>query len=44
MALPSKIQNPQSKIVRLLDGHGGLIGMAEPAATQGLLHPSIVLM
>ena len=40
----SAIRNPQSAIVRLLDAHGSLIGMAEPAATLGLLHPSIVLM
>jgi tRNA pseudouridine55 synthase len=30
--------------VRLLDRDGGLVGIAEPAATPGLLHPSIVLV
>lgn len=29
---------------RLLDGAGGLVGIAEPADAPGLLHPSIVLM
>jgi tRNA pseudouridine55 synthase len=30
--------------IRLLDQRGQLIGIAEPAATPGLLHPSVVLM
>jgi tRNA pseudouridine55 synthase len=31
-------------LCRLLDSIGGLMGLAEPAATAGLLHPSVVLM
>jgi tRNA pseudouridine55 synthase len=31
-------------IVRLLDGAGDLVGLAEPTPTPGLLHPSVVLM
>jgi hypothetical protein len=30
--------------VRLTDSTGNLIAIAEPAATPGLLHPSVVLM
>lgn len=30
--------------VRLVDREGGLVGIAEPTATPGLLHPSIVLV
>ena len=31
-------------VVRLLDPAGELVGIAEPAALAGLLHPSVVLM
>jgi len=31
-------------IVRLLDGAGDLVGLAEPTPTPGLLHPSVVLV
>jgi tRNA pseudouridine55 synthase len=34
----------QSGWVRLLDSSGQLVGIAVPAATPGLLHPSVVLM
>jgi hypothetical protein len=30
--------------VRLMDSSGHLVGIAEPARTAGLLHPSVVLM
>ena len=30
--------------VRLIDARGQLVGLAEPAAAPGLLHPSVVLM
>ena len=30
--------------LRLLDSAGELIGLAEPARTPGLLHPSVVLV
>ena len=30
--------------VRLMDPGGGLVGIARPAATPGLLHPSVVLV
>jgi tRNA pseudouridine55 synthase len=33
-----------STFVRLLDAHGQLVGLAEPASTPGLLHPSVILM
>jgi tRNA pseudouridine55 synthase len=32
------------KYIRLLDQSGDLVGVAEPAATQGLLHPAVVLV
>ena len=32
-----------SGFVRLLDPHGELVGIARPATTPGLLHPSVVL-
>jgi tRNA pseudouridine55 synthase len=32
------------ELVRLFDQGGGLIGIATPAATPGLLHPSVVLV
>jgi tRNA pseudouridine55 synthase len=35
---------PASPWVRLLDPEGNLVAIAEPAATAGLLHPSVVLM
>jgi tRNA pseudouridine55 synthase len=31
-------------LVRLLDPGGNLVGLAEPAATAGLLHPAVVLV
>ena len=31
-------------LVRLMDSAGDLVGIAEPARTPGLLHPSVVLM
>jgi hypothetical protein len=33
-----------TRYCRLLDRDGGLVGIAEPIAASGLLHPSIVLM
>jgi tRNA pseudouridine55 synthase len=33
-----------SRLVRLIDSSGQLVGIAAPAATPGLLHPSVVLM
>ena len=33
-----------SRLVRLVDSSGQLVGIAVPAATPGLLHPSVVLM
>jgi tRNA U55 pseudouridine synthase TruB len=33
-----------SRVCRLLDRDGGLVGIAEPSEAPGLLHPSIVLM
>jgi tRNA pseudouridine55 synthase len=36
--------DPGRPLVRLLDLAGHLVGIAVPAATPGLLHPSIVLM
>jgi tRNA pseudouridine55 synthase len=35
---------PSGSIVRLLDGSGDLVGLAEPTPTPGLLHPSVVLV
>jgi tRNA pseudouridine55 synthase len=36
--------NPPSRLsVRLLDANGQLVAIAEPSATPGLLHPSVVL-
>jgi len=45
-ACESRIPSPDSRprFVRLVDSAGELVGIAEPAATPGLLHPSIVLM
>jgi tRNA pseudouridine55 synthase len=42
----SRIPSPESHrpLIRLLDLAGHLVGIAVPAATPGLLHPSIVLM
>ena len=37
------IPGPQSAVVRLLDEGGDLVGVAEPAPTPGLLHPSVIL-
>jgi hypothetical protein len=34
---------PATPFVRLFDPNGGLLGVAEPARTPGLLHPSVVL-
>jgi hypothetical protein len=35
---------PSPLLVRLMDASGHLVGIAEPARTAGLLHPSVVLM
>jgi tRNA pseudouridine55 synthase len=40
----SRIPNPESRLVRLIDTTGALVGVAEPARTPGLLHPSVVLV
>jgi tRNA pseudouridine55 synthase len=40
----SEVQGAVSAMIRLLDPGGDLVGLAEPAQTPGLLHPSIVLM
>jgi tRNA pseudouridine55 synthase len=42
----SRIPNPESHrpLIRLLDLAGQLVGIAVPAATPGLLHPSVVLV
>ena len=40
----SRIPNPESLYVRMLDSAGALVGIAEPSKTPGLLHPSVVLM
>ncbi len=43
-SLESQIPNPKSHLhVRLVDGAGELLAIAEPVAGTGLLHPSIVL-
>jgi tRNA pseudouridine55 synthase len=42
--LESRIPNPESRLVRLLDETGDLVAIAEPAEKgAGLLHPSVVL-
>jgi tRNA pseudouridine55 synthase len=42
--LESRIPNPESRLVRLLDEGGDLVAVAEPSAEgAGLLHPSVVL-
>jgi tRNA pseudouridine55 synthase len=41
---PSGEIPPDPFFVRLLDQEGRLIGIAEPAARPGLLHPSVILM
>jgi tRNA pseudouridine55 synthase len=42
--LESRIQNPESRHVRLLDETGDLVAIAEPSPTvTGFLHPSVVL-
>ena len=35
--------NVAGPLVRLLDGSGDLVGLAEPGSSPGLLHPSVVL-
>jgi tRNA pseudouridine55 synthase len=40
----SQIPNPESRLVRLLDPAGDLIGIGEPAGTSWLLHPLVVLI
>jgi tRNA pseudouridine55 synthase len=40
----SRIPNPESRHVRLLDPAGELVGIARPSSTPGLLHPSVVLV
>jgi tRNA pseudouridine55 synthase len=35
---------PVPRLVRLLHPNGGLVGIAEPAHTSGLLHPFVILM
>jgi tRNA pseudouridine55 synthase len=40
----SRLPNPESRFVRLLDPAGDLVGVAKPAAVPGLLHPSVVLV
>jgi hypothetical protein len=46
-AAPEAPQNikeaPQRIIVRLLDGEGGLVGLARPGKTPGFLHGWVVL-
>ncbi len=42
MANPTPL--PKSGWFRLLDQAGDLVGVAEPASTPGLLHPSVVLV
>jgi hypothetical protein len=34
---------PATRPIRLIDQRGQLIGIGEPTATPGLLHPSVVL-
>jgi tRNA pseudouridine55 synthase len=42
--LESRVPNPESRHVRLLDESGDLVAIAEPSATgPGFLHPSVVL-
>jgi tRNA pseudouridine55 synthase len=40
----TKDQEPRTEFVRLLDQGGALIGIATPALTPGVLHPSVVLV
>jgi tRNA pseudouridine55 synthase len=40
----SLIPNPESRLVRLLDPAGELVGIGVPSALPGLLHPSVVLV
>ena len=42
----SQSPNPESRSphIRLIDAAGNLVGIAEPVATSGLLHPSVVLV
>jgi len=40
----SRIPNPESRHVRLLDPAGQLVGIARPSSIQGVLHPSVVLI
>jgi tRNA pseudouridine55 synthase len=37
------LRSPAPPLVRLMDSAGELVGIAEPAGTPGLLHPSVVL-
>ena len=41
---PGSRQADARQRIRLLDGRGRLVGIAEPAAAPGLLHPSVVLV
>jgi tRNA pseudouridine55 synthase len=38
------LQRPAALHVRLLDEHGDLVGLAEPAESPSLLHPAVVLV
>src|SRR5262245_12749500 len=40
----SRIPNPESPYVRMLDSAGALVGIARPSKSPGSLHPSVVLM
>jgi tRNA pseudouridine55 synthase len=42
--IESRIANPASGPVRLLNSAGDLVAIGRPASTPGLLHPSIVLV
>jgi tRNA pseudouridine55 synthase len=39
-----RIPNSESRLFRLLDPAGALVGIARPASNPGLLHPAVVLM
>jgi len=41
---PAALSGGALPLCRLMDTGGGLLGLAEPATTSGLLHPSVVLM
>ncbi len=40
----SLFSNPESRLFRLLDPSGALVGIARPSRSPGLLHPAVVLM